>query len=164
MYYTYVKWYNTNVERKYKEKDGIVYCCDYYIVWCVKYKRKLLVDAVVARCEELIRSECNEIGVTLLNLSIYPNHIKIHIDLLPQQNVHRIVKALKRKTSSVLRKEFKELSTKVPTLWDNKYLVSAGVPFSEKTVDNYIDSQETSQRDKEKLKICKLAVNNSATE
>lgn len=145
------------MERKYKEKDGIVYRCDYYIVWCVKYKRKLLIDAVVARCEELIKSECNEVGVILLNLSIYPDHIRIHVDGIPQQDVHKIVKALKRRTSSVMRKEFKELSTKVPTLWDNRYLVSAGIPISEKTIKDYIDSQETSQRDKEKLKICKLA-------
>ena len=127
------------MKNQYKEKNGIIYRCNYYVVWCVKYKRKLLVDTVAERCKELIKSECDEMDVVLLKLSIYPNHIRILVGGQPQQNIHKIVKALKRKTAGVMRKEFKELSTKLPTLWDNRYLMSAGVPISEKTINKYID-------------------------
>lgn len=52
-----------------------------------------------------------------------------------------------------MRKEFKELSTKIPTLWDNRYLMSAGIPISEETINKYIDNQESSQREKEMRKM-----------
>lgn len=150
------KCYNTDMKNQYKEKNGIIYRCNYYVVWCVKYKRKLLVDTVAERCKELIKSECDEMDVVLLKLSIYPNHIRILVGGQPQQNIHKIVKALKRKTAGVMRKEFKELSTKLPTLWDNRYLMSAGVPISEKTINKYIDNQENSQREKNTLNVADL--------
>ncbi|MFZ3130737.1 MAG: transposase, partial [Desulfosporosinus sp.] len=40
---------------KYKSNNNIVYSCKYHVVWCPKYRRKVLVGKVEARLKELIQ-------------------------------------------------------------------------------------------------------------
>ncbi|MFP6020179.1 transposase, partial [Helicobacter pylori] len=38
----------------YKNNHNVVYSCKYHIVWCPKYRRKVLVGAVEMRLKEII--------------------------------------------------------------------------------------------------------------
>lgn len=131
---------------KYKSNNNIVYSCKYHVVWCPKYRRKVLTGKVEARLKELIEETCSELQVELIELEIMPDHIHLLIDVDPQFGIHKAIKAIKGKTSRILRKEFSSLTTKLPTLWTNSYFVSTvgGAPLS--TIKQYIESQKTSQR------------------
>ena len=48
-----------------------------------------------------------------------PDHVHLLIDVNPQYGVHKVIKRIKGKISFLLRKEFKSLTTKLPTLWIN---------------------------------------------
>ena len=76
-----------------------------------------------------------------------PDHVHLLLDVDPQLGIHKAVKAIKGKSSRVLRSEFKSLTTRIPSLWTNSYFVSTvGVaPLS--VVKQYIESQKTSQRE-----------------
>ena len=39
---------------KYKSNRNIVYLCKYHVVWCPKYRRKVLVEGVDTRLKEVI--------------------------------------------------------------------------------------------------------------
>ena len=39
---------------KYKSNNNIVYSCKYHVVWCAKYRRKVLTDGVDVRLKELL--------------------------------------------------------------------------------------------------------------
>ncbi|HEX2666000.1 MAG TPA: transposase, partial [Candidatus Acidoferrum sp.] len=39
----------------YKSNNNVVYSSKYHVVWCPKYRRKVLVDKIAKRLEELIR-------------------------------------------------------------------------------------------------------------
>lgn len=60
--------------------------------------------------------------------------------------VHKAVKNIKGTTSYHLRKEFKHLTTRLPTLWTNSYFVSTvgGAPLS--AIKQYIENQKRSKR------------------
>ena len=75
-----------------------------------------------------------------------PDHVHLLLDIYPQFGVHKAVKRIKGVSSRVLRQEFKELTTKLPTLWSNSYFVSTvgGAPLE--MIKQYIQSQKTSQR------------------
>lgn len=137
--------YNTNM--KYKSNNNIVYSCKYHIVFCPKYRRKVLIGEVEKRLKELIISICQELNVDLIELEIMPDHIHLLVDVDPQFGVHKVIKTIKAKTSRILRGEFKHLTTKIPTLWTNSYFISTvgGAPLS--IVKQYIESQKTSQRE-----------------
>ena len=133
---------------QYKSNHNVVYSCKYHIVWCPKYRRKVLIQDVAIRLNELISSMCLELSVELIGLEIMPDHVHLLVDIDPQFGVHKFIKHVKSKTSRLLRQEFPHLKTKLPTLWTNSYFVSTvgGAPLA--IVKQYIESQKTSQRQK----------------
>ena len=131
---------------KYKSNNNIVYSCKYHVVWCPKYRRKVLTGKIEARLKELIQETCLELQCELIELEIMPDHVHLLVEVDPQFGIHTLVKNLKGKTSRILRKEFPVLTTKLPTLWTNSYFVSTvgGAPLE--VIKQYIENQKTSQR------------------
>ena len=80
-----------------------------------------------------------------------PEHVHLLLDVNPQFGVHKAVKHFKGITSKILRDEFPELKTKMPTLWTNSYFVSTVGNASLDVVKQYIENQKTSQRQKGKM-------------
>ena len=131
---------------KYKSNRNVVYSCKYHVVWCPKYRRKVLVNGVDSRLKELITQICQEIQVEIIEMEIMPDHVHLLIEVDPQFGIHKAVKLIKGRTSRILRTEFPYLKTKLPTLWTNSYFVSTvgGAPFS--GIKQYVENQKTSQR------------------
>lgn len=133
-------------EIKYHSSHNIVYSCKYHIVFCPKYRRKVLVNGVDTRLKELVKSICEEIQVDIIEMEIMPDHVHLLLEVHPQFGIHKAVKTIKGKTSRILRQEFPWLTTKLPSLWTNSYFCSTvgGAPLN--IVKQYIESQKTSQR------------------
>ena len=132
---------------KFKSNKNITYSCKYHIVWCPKYRRKVLVGLVAKRFKDILESVAMEKRVDLIETEIMPDHIHLLVEVDPQYGVHKFIKGVKRATSRILRKEFHFLTTKLPTLWTNSYFVSTvgGAPL--KTIKKYIENQKRSQRE-----------------
>lgn len=134
----------------YKSNKNVVYSCKYHVVWCTKYRRKVLTNGVDARLNELLLEYAKKLSVDILEMEIMPDHVHILMEVDPQFGVHKAVKSLKGYTSKILREEFPYLRTKIPTLWTNSYFVSTvgGAPLE--VIKQYIENQKTSQRQKDK--------------
>lgn len=131
---------------KYKSNNNIVYSCKYHVVWCPKYRRKVLTGKIKSRLKELIQEICLELQCELIELELMPDHVHMLVEVDPQFGIHTLVKTIKGKTSRILRKEFPVLTTKLPTLWTNSYFVSTVVDAPLEVIKQYIESQKTSQR------------------
>jgi len=127
---------------EYKSNNNVVYSCKYHVVWCPKYRRKVLISGIETRLKELIQEACAEINVDIIEMEIMPDHVHLLIEVDPQHGIHRAVKLIKGKTSRILRQEFSELKTRLPTLWTNSYFVSTvgGAPLS--IIKQYIENQK----------------------
>lgn len=123
-----------------------MYSCKYHVVFCPKYRRKVLTGKRAERLKEIIEQVCSENNVEIIEMEIMPEHVHLLIEVDPQFGVHRAVKRIKGVSSHIMRAEFSELTTKLPTLWTNSYFVSTvgGAPLS--VIKQYIESQKTSQR------------------
>lgn len=128
---------------KYKSKNNVVYSCKYHVVWCPKYRRKVLVGDVADRLKSLIRQIVMEHQSEIIDLEIMPDHVHLLVEVDPQYGIHRLVKQLKGLTSRILRQEFPKIKSRLPTLWTNSYFVSTvgGAPLS--TIKRYIENQPT---------------------
>lgn len=137
---------------KYKSNKNIVYSCKYHIVWCPKYRRKVLVGNVEKRLKEIIQEVANEVNVEIIEMETDKDHIHILCEVDPQFGVNRFIKLAKGRSAKILREEFPHLKTKLPTLWTNSYFISTvgGAPLE--VIRQYIENQQTSQRPKEKQK------------
>jgi len=131
-----------STERAFKSNRNIVYSCKYHVVFCPKYRRKVLVNGIDERMKVLTRELAAELKVDVLELEVMPEHVHLLCEVDPQFGIHKFVKALKGRTSHVLRQEYAELSRRLPTLWTNSYFVSTvgGAPLS--VIKQYIEDQK----------------------
>ncbi len=51
---------------QYKSNNNVVYSCKYHIIWCPKYRRKVLVGDVEIRLKELIYEIAQELKVEII--------------------------------------------------------------------------------------------------
>lgn len=137
---------------KYKSNKNVVYSCKYHVVFCPKYRRKVLVNGVDTRLRELVNSTCGEMQVEVIEMEIMPDHVHLLLEVAPQFGIHKVVKTIKGRSSRILRMEFPWLKSRLPTLWTNSYFCATvgGAPIS--IVKQYIESQKVSQRAEEKAR------------
>jgi len=131
------------VKERLKSNNNVVYSCKYHVIWCPKYRRPVLVDAVEKRLKELIHQQASRFAADLIEMEIMPDHVHLLIEIDPQFGIHRLVRNVKGYTSRILRSEFKTLKTRIPTLWTNSYCVITvgGAPLS--VIKQYIENQKT---------------------
>ena len=137
---------------KYKSNRNIVYSCTYHIIWCPKYRRKVLIEEVETRLKEIISEVAMELNVEIIEMETDRDHIHILAEIDPQFGVMNFVKKAKGRSSRILRDEFHHLKTKLPTLWTNSSFIATvgGAPLE--IIKQYVENQQTSERPKEKEK------------
>ena len=126
----------------YKSNNNVVYSSKYHVVWCPKYRRKVLVDKIAKRLEEVIRKAASRYRAEVIALEITPDHVHLLVEVDPQFGIHRLVKNIKGGSSHVLRKEFDTLRSRLPSLWTNSYFVSTvgGAPLE--VIKQYVENQK----------------------
>ncbi len=131
-----------NVYMEYKSNNNVIYSCKYHVVWCPKYRRKVLMDGVDVRLKELIKEICNKLDAEIIEMEIMPDHVHLLMEADPQYGIHKVVKQLKGYSSKILRNEFPWLRSRIPTLWTNSYFVSTvgGAPLA--VIKQYIENQK----------------------
>ena len=116
----------------FKTSSNIVYSCKYHIVWCPKYRRKVLVDEVAVRLETIMRETAAEKQVEIIEMEItpalacgasVPDHVYLLCEIHPQLGAHLFVRLVKGRSSRLLRQDYKSLCTRLPTLWTNSYFI-----------------------------------------
>jgi putative transposase len=68
----------------YKSNSNVVYSCKYHVVWCPKYRRKVLVGEVEIRLKELILQAASEIQVDIIEMEVMPDHVHLLMEVDPQ--------------------------------------------------------------------------------
>jgi putative transposase len=126
----------------FKTNGNVVYSCKYHVVWCPKYRRKVLVNSVDMRLKEIIHQTAQEFRATVIELEVMPDHVHLLCEVDPQFGIHRLVRNLKGRSSRLLRQEFPWLRSRLPTLWTNSYLVATvgGAPLV--VIKQYIENQK----------------------
>jgi putative transposase len=129
--------------RQFKSNNNVVYSCKYHVVFCPKYRRKVLVDGVDTRLKQIIHEAANELRCEVLELEIMPDHMHLLCEVDPQFGIHRFVKHVKGRSSRLLRQEFPHLKKRLPTLWTHSYFVATvgGAPLA--LIKQYIENQKT---------------------
>ena len=126
----------------YRTHSGGVYHIRYHFVWCPKYRRPVLVDAIASRLRELIHEKVAELGGSVLALEIQPDHVHLFVEMPPKWAPAQIAYRIKGYTSHVLRREFPKLRSRLPSLWSRSYYVGTAGEVSAETIRRYIEAQK----------------------
>ncbi|GHE31857.1 IS200/IS605 family transposase [Streptosporangium violaceochromogenes] len=102
----------------------------------------MLGGRIEERLKDLIGEVVDEKGAWLVEMEVMPDHVHLLVEVDPQYGVHRLVKAIKGRSSHVLREEFPHLKSQLPTLWTNSYFVATvgGAPLA--AVKRYVEQQK----------------------
>ena len=120
----------------------MVFLCTYHVIFCPKYRRKVLVDGVDERLKQILQDVARETGTEIVELEVMPDHVHMLLSIDPQMGIRHVLKMMKGRSSHTLREEFPWLKTRLPTLWTNSYFVATvgGAPLS--VIKQYIEAQK----------------------
>lgn len=130
------------MKQGYRTKESCVFLMNYHIIWCPKRRRKVLLDRVKTRLEELLRETAPLLECEILALEILPDHLHLLVSATPQSAPNQIIARLKGKSSRVLREEFPILR-RMPSLWTRSYFISTAGSVSSDTIRRYVEAQST---------------------
>ena len=120
------------------------YNINYHLVFCPKYRRPVLVDAVAKRLTELLPQETEKLGGKVLELVVMPDHVHLFASFPPTIAIAQIMHQLKGASAHQLREEFPHLKSRLPSLWTHAYYVGTAGYVSAETIKRYIDEQRRS--------------------
>jgi len=119
-----------------------VFNIGYHLIWCTKYRKPMLKLDIEKRLKFLLLEKAKEMDVGIEQMEIMPDHVHLFVKCSPVDSPHFIVQQFKGYTSRLMRKEFSELRTRVPTLWTRSYYCESIGHISEQTVKQYIEDQK----------------------
>lgn len=114
----------------------------YHIIWCPKYRRKVLVGDVEQRLKEILPKIALDMECSIETMEVMPDHIHIFLRGTPTLPVHLIVKNLKATSARMLRSEFPHLKRKMNSMWTRSYYCETIGSISEQTIQKYIENQK----------------------
>ena len=56
---------------------GYVYSLQYQLVWCTKYRKKVLKDGIDTECKEMLQDLAEEYKFQILAMEVMPDHIHL---------------------------------------------------------------------------------------
>jgi putative transposase len=112
-----------------------------HIVWCTKYRYKVLQGDIKMRCRTLLRQICEAEDVSILKGVVSTDHIHMHLEYRPSQSVSGLVKRLKGGSSRKLQQEFPDLKKRYwgRHFWAIGYGCWSTGNITDKMVDAYLE-------------------------
>jgi putative transposase len=128
-----------------KSGRGYVYLIQYHIVWCVKYRHKIITPTIEKSLIEILQKIANDNNFSIIEVNTDLDHVHLLIDCSPQHYIPNIIKALKGVSARLLMKEFgDELKKKLwgGHLWNPSYFVATVSENTEEQIRKYIKNQK----------------------
>lgn len=129
-------------EARYRKNMGSVSNLNYHFVWCVKYRRNVLVEGVADRLKELIAERADVLKLEIAGLEVMPDHVHLFFAAPPTDAPQFYANQFKGYTSRVLRDEFPQLKSSLPSLWSRSYYVGSAGNVSADVIRKYIENQK----------------------
>lgn len=126
----------------YSRSETSVHFMNYHFVWCPKYRRKVITGNIEKRLKQLLEQKTTELDCKIIALETMPDHVHIFVQAPPTVAPNRLVAAMKGYTSRILRQEFPDLTTRLPTLWTRSYFVSTHGHVSADVIKKYVEEQK----------------------
>ena len=83
-----------------------------HIVWSTKYRYSVLQGDIQKDCRKILIQICDAEGVNILKGVVSKEHVHMHLEYRPSQDISSLVKKLKGRSSRKLQEKFPELRKK----------------------------------------------------
>ena len=94
--------YEVNIMANVYHGRGYVYSIQYHIVWCVKYRRRVLDDTIENKLIEILNKIAKDNNFKIVEINSDLDHIHLLIECTPQHYIPDMIKALKGVSARLL--------------------------------------------------------------
>lgn len=132
------------MQQRYKRLAHSVWLCTYHIVFCPKYRYKVLEGRAEVVARNYLYKLCSQKDqVAIEEINIQPDHVHLVISIPPKFSVSEVMGWLKGKTAIKLFQEQRELSKQYwgRHIWARGYCVST-VGLNEEQIRKYVKWQQ----------------------
>ena len=77
----------SNPGKSYQVSGNIVHCCQYHVLFCSKWRRKVLTAPIAEHLRALIDEMQGEFGYRLLGVDISVDHVHLLLEIPPEKSV-----------------------------------------------------------------------------
>jgi len=135
----------------YRRNSHTVFDIRAHVVWCTKYRYRVMEGDVAWWCRDLLREICRSHDVDIMSGKVGKDHVHMYMSITPSLSMSRLVQMLKGKTSRKLQDEFKWLKRRYwgQHLWARGYFVSTVGVVSDEMIREYIENQGRNHQDDE---------------
>ena len=127
-----------------KKSRCCVYGIEYHIVWCTKYRYKVLDSKIETRLHELLNDFAKNNDFEIISMNGEKDHIHLLISATPNTIIPNIIKGMKGISAKMLIKEFPEIKNQLygGHLWSPSYFICTVSENTEEQIKKYIESQK----------------------
>ena len=93
--------------------------CQYHIVWCPKYRYRVLRDPVRQSVYDCLQLYARRLGCQIVELNIEPDHVYLIINVPPKVSISTLLGTLKGRSAIGVFKQFPSLKHK--PYWGNHF-------------------------------------------
>ena len=132
-------------EEQYHSASHCKYLIQYHIIFCPKFRFKVLQGNVDITLKEIFQKICDDYGYIIKALEVMSDHIHIFVDVPQTVAPCDIVRTLKSISAIELFKAYPSLKhfyARCGALWSRGYFISTVGHISEATVIKYIEEQK----------------------
>ena len=123
---------------------GYVYSLQYHLVWCTKYRKKVLQDGIDLECRQMPEALADEYRFRITAMEVMPDHIHLLVDCRPQFYIPDMIKIMKGNMARRLFIRHPELKEQLwgGHLWNPSYCAVTVSGRSREQVERYILTQK----------------------
>ena len=129
---------------------GYVYFLQYHLVWCTKYRKKVLKDGIDLECKKMLQDLAEEYRFQILAMEVMPDHIHMLVDCRPQFYISDMIKIMKGNLARQMFLLHPELKKELwgGHLWNPSYCAVTVSDRSREQVSAYIEGQKEKEKRK----------------
>ena len=124
---------------------GYVYSIHYHLVWCIKYRRKILTTEIEKDLIEILNKIAKDNNFEILECNGDLDHVHLLINCSPQHYIPDMIKALKGVSARLLMKKYGEYINEriwCGHLWNPSYFIATVSENTEEQIRIYIQKQK----------------------
>ncbi len=130
-----------------KSTSHAVYEAKYHLVWCPKYRKKILVGEIRERVKELFFGIAERYDFEIDRCEVAEDHIHILLSFPPRYSIAQVVGIIKGKSGSKVFEEHPMLKKKLwgRHLWEQGYFArTVGEQITDDVIRRYIEKHSFS--------------------
>ena len=131
---------------KSRHSSHSTYLCRYHLIFCPKFRFRVLKDGVDETLKEILQKICDRYRYEIQAMEVMPDHIHFFLSAPQTAAPADIARTIKSISAIELFKAYPDLKhfyQRCGRLWSNGYFIATAADASAETIKKYIEDQKS---------------------